>query len=93
MLCSSCSEALAPNSGLASINERVGQRTVQETVSEQLGRFNMWAGTAGTHRSGKISLDYRLREAPHVHTQVLRLLENLNQALAEGQSPILTYTV
>ncbi|KAF8454292.1 hypothetical protein BDZ91DRAFT_562247 [Kalaharituber pfeilii] len=67
---------------LSQSTEELQQRL--ETVHEQLGRFKMWAGNAGAHRSGKMSLDYRLREALHVHRQVVRLLEDLEHALEEA---------
>lgn len=55
------------------------------TFIDQLGRFKMWGGNAGAHQTGKASLDYRLREALHVHAQVVSLLEDLEHALEEGR--------
>lgn len=47
-------------------------------------RFKMWAGNLGAHQSGRASLDYRLREAPHLHDQVIYLLEDLSQSLQDA---------
>lgn len=51
---------------------------------ELFGRFKMWAGNCGAHRTGRASLDYRLREALHLHQQVVHLLNCLERALVEG---------
>lgn len=40
----------------------------------------------GAHRSGRISLDYRLREATHMREGVLDLLKDLEDNLHEGWS-------
>jgi len=53
-------------------------------VQDQVGRFRVWAGNMGAHRVGRMSLDYKLREASHVHSTVLELLEELNESLAES---------
>ena len=60
------------------------RQQTQDTVQEQLGRFKMWAGNAGAHQMGRMSLDYRLREAFHMHEQAVELLESLNESLKEG---------
>ena len=52
-------------------------------VQDQIGRFRVWAGNMGAHRVGRMSLDYKLREASHVHSTVLELLEELNESLTE----------
>lgn len=59
---------------------------IQVTLREQVGRFKLWAGNAGAHRRGKTSLDYRMREALHIHRQVVQLLEDMEHALEEGQA-------
>ena len=51
---------------------------------DDLGRFRVWAANAGAHRTGGGSLDYHLREASHVHTQVTKLLGDLYKGLEEG---------
>jgi len=61
------------------------QRT-QVSLREQIGRFKLWAGNSGAHRSGRMSLDYRMREALHIHSQVVQLLEDMEHALKEGQN-------
>ncbi|RPB26488.1 hypothetical protein L211DRAFT_680078 [Terfezia boudieri ATCC MYA-4762] len=59
------------------------QRT-QMSLCEQFERFKLWAGNAGAHRSGRMSLDYRMREALHIHSQVVQLLEDMEHALEEA---------
>lgn len=53
-------------------------------LRDELGRFRVWAGNSGAHRTGRVSLDHRLREALHVHGKVTNLLDDLDRALEEG---------
>jgi hypothetical protein len=46
-------------------------------------RFKMWAGNQTAHKSGPASLDYRLREATHLQKQVIYLLKDLCESLAD----------
>ena len=45
----------------------------------------MWAGNAGAHRTGRVSLDYRLREASHVYKELTNLLGELTKKLEDGE--------
>ncbi|KAI0474346.1 hypothetical protein F4859DRAFT_514876 [Xylaria cf. heliscus] len=62
------------------------QSTVVQTISDQLSRFKLWAGNIGAHQTGRSSLDYRLRDSSHLHTQVVRLLDDLVTSLHEVHS-------
>lgn len=55
-------------------------------VSECSGQFKIWAGNIGALQTiqSASSLDYRLREVPKVSKQVVSLLEDLEEALADG---------
>ena len=57
---------------------------VAQRLSEGFGKFRVWAGNAGAHRTGRVSLDYRLREASHIYEELTMLLEELNKDLEEG---------
>ncbi|KAF3015046.1 hypothetical protein E8E14_010428 [Neopestalotiopsis sp. 37M] len=46
-----------------------------------MSRFKVWSGNIGAHQRGKSSLDYRLRDASHLSTQVKTLLQDLKHAL------------
>lgn len=48
---------------------------------DESGRFRMWAANIGAHLKNVASLDFRLRDAPHISSQVLRLLESLFESL------------
>ncbi|KAK3309628.1 uncharacterized protein B0T15DRAFT_488345 [Chaetomium strumarium] len=48
----------------------------------------MWAGNLGAHQGGRASLDYRLREAPHLQEQVLYLLQDAYESLQGGLATI-----
>ena len=49
------------------------------------GRFRVWCGNVGAHRTGKASLDYRLRNSSTIKTGVIRLLRDLNGLLSDGK--------
>ncbi|KAL8791920.1 MAG: hypothetical protein Q9195_005496 [Heterodermia aff. obscurata] len=53
-------------------------------VQDELGRFRVWLGNVGAHRSGRISLDYRLREAASMRDSVLELLDDLRNNIQEA---------
>lgn len=50
----------------------------------QLARFRLWSGNIGAHRYGRSSLEYRLRDASHLRSQVIKLLGGLQESLSEG---------
>ena len=60
-------------------------QAVAQRLLDEFGRFRVWAGNAGAHRAGRVSLDYRLREASHIHAELTELLGELNKDLAEGR--------
>lgn len=55
-------------------------------LQDELGRFRVWAGNVGAHRSGRVSLDHKLREASQIHNKVTELLKDLDEALQEGEA-------
>ncbi|KAI1345579.1 hypothetical protein F5Y01DRAFT_52592 [Xylaria sp. FL0043] len=57
-----------------------------EAIGDQLSKFKLWAGNIGAHRTGRSSLDYRLRDSSNLHTQVVRLLDDLITSLNEALS-------
>jgi len=54
-----------------------------QLVQDQIGRFRVWAGNMGAHHpaGSRMSLDYKLKEASHIHAMVVELLEELNTSL------------
>jgi len=54
-----------------------------QLVQDQIGRFRVWAGNLGAHHpaSNRMSLDYKLKEASHIHNTVVELLEELHTTL------------
>ncbi|KAI3322270.1 hypothetical protein HD806DRAFT_144170 [Xylariaceae sp. AK1471] len=63
-----------------------GGQVQLSSVQDELSRFKVWAGSIGAHRTGRSSLEYRLRDASHIKSQVLRLLENLSELLQDANS-------
>ena len=53
-------------------------------VSDELGRLRIWCANIGAHRTGRSSLDFRLRDASNIKRRVLSLLDDLNESLNEG---------
>ncbi|KAK3319067.1 hypothetical protein B0H66DRAFT_255789 [Apodospora peruviana] len=46
-------------------------------LREEEARFKVWAGNIGAHKTGRSSLEYRLRDASHIRKQVIELLADL----------------
>lgn len=54
-------------------------------LQEEIGRFRVWAGNVGAHRTGRVSLDHKLREAPQIHGKVTELMKDLDESLQESK--------
>ena len=65
--------------------EILSNQAVTQRLLYEFGRFRVWAGNTGADRTGRISLDHRLREAPHIHEELTKLLEELNGDLEGGR--------
>ena len=59
-------------------------QAITQRLLNEFGRFKIWAGNVGAHRTGRVSLDYRLQEASHIHKELAKLLGQLNGALEKG---------
>ncbi|KAI1260969.1 hypothetical protein F5Y18DRAFT_218856 [Xylariaceae sp. FL1019] len=55
-------------------------------VENQSARFKLWCGNLGAHRTGRSSLDYRLRDSSRLQQQVLKLLQTLEQSVHKAAS-------
>lgn len=64
--------------------ETSNNQAVAQTILDEFGRFKVWAGNAGAHLTGKVSLDYCLREAPHIHAELTGLLGELSKDMDKG---------
>ena len=53
-------------------------------IADELGRLRIWCANIGAHRTGRSSLDFRLRDASNIKRRVLSLLDDLNESLNEG---------
>ena len=56
--------------------------------SDELGRLRIWAANIGAHQHSNASLDFRLRDASHLSGQIIDLLKELNDLLAEAKAYI-----
>ncbi|OAL40252.1 hypothetical protein AYO20_00672 [Fonsecaea nubica] len=51
--------------------------------NDELGRLRIWAANIGAHKKDQSSLDYRLRNASHVKSQIINLLQSLKMTLQD----------
>ncbi|KAF8417998.1 hypothetical protein BGX38DRAFT_699353 [Terfezia claveryi] len=65
---------------------------VLSAISDQRGKFRVWAENVGVHLTGKASLHHRLREAPHIRSYLYELLRNLQELLTEAPERIGKYS-
>lgn len=66
---------------LAVAQPHVKQKIPPDGLKDELGRFRIWSGNIGAHRTGRGSMDYKLREASHIREGVLDLLRNASETL------------
>ena len=56
------------------------------SITDEIGRYNVWAGNVGAHQHGRSSLDYRLRDASQIREEFVKVLEYLRETLDDGKS-------
>jgi hypothetical protein len=61
-------------------------QVLPELWSDELGRLRVWTANLGAHQTGQSSLDYRLREASHLKSQILRVLGRLQRTIQDLES-------
>ncbi|KAF8533857.1 hypothetical protein BDD12DRAFT_465179 [Trichophaea hybrida] len=66
------------------VSEGTNSLTLSQILKDECGRFRVWAENVGAHRTGRMSLDHRLREASRVKKVVIDLLEGMRTALQEA---------
>jgi hypothetical protein len=57
----------------------------RESLRDEFGRLRVWSGNLGALQKGHSCLDYRLRDSPLLSSNVLKLLQELEQNLSEGR--------
>ena len=72
------------NNLLENVGKSNGDQAVALRLLNEFGRFRVWAGNAGAHRTGRVSLDHRLREASHIYDALTKLLGELKKNLDQG---------
>ena len=60
-----------------------------EAIQNECARFKVWCGNLGTLQQSFASLDYRLRDAPVMLSNVTKLLQQLQSNLSESKNPSL----
>ncbi|KAF2769567.1 hypothetical protein EJ03DRAFT_351074 [Teratosphaeria nubilosa] len=56
---------------------------LQLGLDDELGRFRIWTGNVAAHRSGRRSLEYRLRDSSDLKNVAQSLLKDLILALSQ----------
>ncbi|KAK9420304.1 hypothetical protein SUNI508_06573 [Seiridium unicorne] len=79
-----CLEAFESLSMTAFAETKEYSRKSVWEIKNQFSRFKVWSGNIGAHQRGKSSLDYRLRDASHLASQVQSLLADLKSSLEKG---------
>ena len=86
---STCLEAfrslIAPHS--SEVQQGAADQLSIPGMEDALARFKVWSANIGAHRSGRSSLDFRLRDSSKIRVQVLQLLEDLSESLLDGEPP------
>ncbi|KAJ5912619.1 hypothetical protein N7504_001502 [Penicillium tannophilum] len=52
---------------------------------DEFGRFRVWISNIGAHKTCQSSLEYRLRDASHIRSQVMRQLSRLYRLIVDLQ--------
>ena len=63
---------------------RPAEELTLDDLEDVRGRLRLWAGNSGAHRTGRVSLDHKLRYSSQVHDKVTEYLEALDNALRNG---------
>ncbi|TQN73828.1 hypothetical protein CSHISOI_01593, partial [Colletotrichum shisoi] len=67
------------------------RKRLQYKFRDQLARFRVWSGDTGALERGQDSLESRLRDASHIRTQILELLNDLGQSLKDARDIIASF--
>lgn len=72
---------------LEDLEDELGLKASLPFLLDQLGRLQAWAGHSGAQRAenSKMSLDYKLREASHMHNRIIALLAELDGDLHQSK--------
>jgi len=65
--------------------KQLHQHEVPQFLRDIVGRFRVWTANSGARRRDRMSLDHRLRESIKLKEMVIKLLEDLNTALQQGE--------
>ncbi|KAJ6084997.1 hypothetical protein N7499_004626 [Penicillium canescens] len=52
-----------------------------QSWKDEMGRLRIWSANIGAHQRGQSSLDFRLRDASHIRSQTINLLQGLEDLL------------
>lgn len=59
-----------------------------DATQDEIGRFRVWCGNIGALQKGHSSLDYRLRDSPLLSSNVMKLLNELEDNITAGMNGV-----
>ena len=71
------------------INELAKEGFIVEKWGNELRRLRLWAWDIGANKLGDSSLDSRLRDAPHIYQQIMRLFDDLRRTVRDAQNVLI----
>ncbi|KAF2267558.1 hypothetical protein CC78DRAFT_576928 [Lojkania enalia] len=74
---------------LSKADVAIKRKILPYSLDDELGRFRLWCGNIGSHRKGRSSLDFKLREASHIKERVIELLKDLDMIVREANEIII----
>ncbi|RDL40556.1 uncharacterized protein BP5553_00535 [Venustampulla echinocandica] len=69
---------------IAESSSPLHQQLELSALQDELGRFKVWAGNIAAHKTGRSSLDFRLRDATPLRERIMGLLSDMSELLEEG---------
>ncbi|KAM7185320.1 hypothetical protein V8F20_011853 [Naviculisporaceae sp. PSN 640] len=76
---------LSPN---APTSGKSPKKAILVSLQDEEARFKVWVGNIGAHKTGRSSLQYRLRDASHIQKQVMVLIFDLASYLERARAII-----
>ena len=87
--CDVCIEGFQRLNELSDQNGGIIMGIASSNIADELSRFQIWVGNLGAKQpmSLKSSLEHRVRDAPKLKRQIVELLGDLEEVLADGIHP------
>ena len=71
------------NNLLGALRDQRDQESLRNSITDSAGRFRVWCGNIGAHKTDKSSLDYRLRDSHRMKSRVIGFLKDLHSLISD----------